>query len=571
MYQALYRKYRPQTFDDVAGQEHITTTLKNELKNGRVSHAYLFTGSRGTGKTTCAKILAKAVNCLDLKDGSPCGECEMCREIDSGRSIDVFEIDAASNRSIANIREIIDEVQTAPHRCKYRVYIIDEVHMLTPEAFNALLKILEEPPKHVVFILATTEVHKILLTIQSRCQRFDFHRIPPRDIADRLLYVANQEGVTLSDSAAMLIASVSDGALRDALSLMDRCLAISKNIDEEVVRSAAGLAGKDYLFDLAACVINKNTAMALGIIDRLYRDAKDMPKLCDELIAHFRALMMIKTVKKPRDIVVFTDAEFEQSQTQADYLSLAEIVYYMDVLSRAYQRMGKGTGDRTELEMALVKLCSPELDVTNEAFAARLTALERAVKKGISVQTTEELPVSEPKEEPPEEKTEKEEKPEPVEQKQEKPAEPEEKEEIPEPKNDEKPEPPAPQPAAPQPQQGRVDIVKLSREAQPFPQWVEVVDALKSTSRSIAAAFSGSTAFENGSYLLIDSKNTMAFDLLKQGDMRKKVRDILLQITGKPYRLGPYKTETEQEVKQSDPLNAFKEKLKDSGVDYTEE
>lgn len=571
MYQALYRKYRPQTFDDVAGQEHITTTLKNELKNGRVSHAYLFTGSRGTGKTTCAKILAKAVNCLDLKDGSPCGECEMCREIDSGRSIDVFEIDAASNRSIANIREIIDEVQTAPHRCKYRVYIIDEVHMLTPEAFNALLKILEEPPKHVVFILATTEVHKILLTIQSRCQRFDFHRIPPRDIADRLLYVANQEGVTLSDSAAMLIASVSDGALRDALSLMDRCLAISKDIDEDVVRAASGLAGKDYLFDLAACVINKNTAMALGIIDRLYRDAKDMPKLCDELIAHFRALMMIKTVKKPRDIVVFTDAEFEQSQTQADYLSLAEIVYYMDVLSRAYQRMGKGTGDRTELEMALVKLCSPELDVTNEAFAARLTALERAVKKGISVQTTEELPVSEPKEEPPEEKTEKEEKPEPVEQKQEKPAEPEEKEEIPEPKNDEKPEPPAPQPAAPQPQQGRVDIVKLSREAQPFPQWVEVVDALKSTSRSIAAAFSGSTAFENGSYLLIDSKNTMAFDLLKQGDMRKKVRDILLQITGKPYRLGPYKTETEQEEKQADPLYAFKEKLKDSGVDYTEE
>jgi DNA polymerase-3 subunit gamma/tau len=368
----------------------------------------------------------------------------------------------------------------------------------------------------------------------------------------------------------MLIASVSDGALRDALSLMDRCLAISKNIDEDVVRSAAGLAGKDYLFDLAACVINKNTAMALGIIDRLYRDAKDIPKLCDELIAHFRALMMIKTVKNPRDIVVFTDAEFEQSQTQADYLSLAEIVYYMDVLSRAYQRMGKGTGDRTELEMALVKLCSPELDVTGEAFAARLTALERAVKKGISVQTTEALPISEPKDEPPEVIPEKEEKPEPVEQKQEEPAEPEKKEDHPEPKADEKPEAPAPQPAA-QPQQGNVDIVKLSREAQPFPQWVEVVDALKSTSRSIAAAFSGSTAYENGSYLLIDSKNTMAFDLLKQGDMRKKVRDILLQITGKPYRLGPYKIETEQEEKQADPLNAFKEKLKDSGVDFTEE
>ena len=561
MYQALYRKYRPKTFDDVAGQEHITTTLKNELKNGRVSHAYLFTGSRGTGKTTCAKILAKAVNCLDPKDGSPCGECEICREIDSGRSIDVFEIDAASNRKIEYVRDIIDEVQTAPHRCKYRVYIIDEVHMLTAEAFNALLKILEEPPKHVVFILATTEVHKILLTIQSRCQRFDFHRIPPRDIADRLLHVAECEGVTLTDSAAMLIASVSDGAMRDALSLMDRCLAISKNVDDTVVRSASGLAGREYLFDLAACVINKNTAMALEIIDRLYRDAKDMPKLCDELIAHFRALMLIKSVKNPRNIVVFTDDEFERSQTQADYLSLAEIVYYMDVLSRAYQRMGKGTGDRTELEMALVKLCSPELDVTNESVAARLTALERAVKKGISVQTRSELPVGE--NEPAEEK------PEPAkeifEQK------PEEKPEIkPEPKPEPKPEVKA-EKTAPKTQSGSVDIVKLSLEAAPFPQWVEVVEALKSTSRSIAAAFSGSSAYENGAYLLIDSKNSMAFELLKKGDMRKKVRDILLQITGKPYKLGPYKTETQKEAEQSDPLNSFKEKLRDSGVNYTEE
>ena len=561
IYQALYRKYRPQTFDDVAGQEHITTTLKNELKNGRISHAYLFTGSRGTGKTTCAKILAKAVNCLAPRDGSPCGECEICREIDSGMSIDVFEIDAASNRKIEYVREIIDEVQTAPHRCKYRVYIIDEVHMLTAEAFNALLKILEEPPKHIVFILATTEVHKILLTIQSRCQRFDFHRIAPRDIANRLLYVADQEGVTITDSAAMLIASVSDGAMRDALSITDRCLAISKNVDESVVRTAAGLAGREYLFDLAACVINKNTAKALELIDRLYSEAKDMPKLCDELIAHFRALMLIKSVKNPRNIVVFSDDEFEQSRTQADYLSLAEIVYYMDVLSRAYQRMGKGTGDRTELEMALVKLCSPELDVTNEAFAARITALERAVKSGIAVQIKqEEAPVSQTEE--------KEETPEP------------EKEPEPAPEIEEKQENtqersgpvvtiPAPQP---KPQQNSgVDIVKLSREAVPFPQWVEVVDGLKSTSRSIAAAFSGSTAYENGSFLLIDSSSDMAFDLLKQGDMRKKVRDILLQITGKPYRLGPYKTETEQEIKQTDPLTAFKEKLKDSGVDFTEE
>ena len=384
MYQALYRKWRPKTFDDVAGQEHITTTLRNELKNDRISHAYLFTGSRGTGKTTCAKILAKAVNCLNPKDGSPCGECEICREIDNGTSIDVFEMDAASNRKIDDIRGIIDEVQGTPYKCRFKVYIVDEVHMLTAESFNALLKILEEPPSHVIFILATTEVHKIMLTIQSRCQRFDFHRIPPRDIADRLLYVANHEDITLDDTAAMLIASVSDGAMRDALSLLDRCIAISREVSSEVVRTAAGLADKGYLYELAACVINKNTAKALGIIDRLYGEAKDMPLLCDELIAHFRALMLIKSVSNPRDIVVFTDSEFEQSVAQADYLSLADIVFYMDVLSRAYQRMGKGTGDRTELEMAVVKLCSPELDVTNESIAARITALEQAVRKGIA-------------------------------------------------------------------------------------------------------------------------------------------------------------------------------------------
>ncbi|MGN1432533.1 MAG: DNA polymerase III subunit gamma/tau, partial [Ruminococcus sp.] len=275
MYRVLYRKWRPQTFDDVSGQEHITTTLKNEVVAGRLNHAYLFTGSRGTGKTTCAKILAKAVNCLDILNGNPCGECEVCRGIDDGSILDVVEMDAASNRNIDDIRQIIDEVQFKPAKCKYRVYIIDEVHMLTSQAFNALLKTLEEPPEHVIFILATTEVHKLPQTILSRCQKFEFHRIPPRAIADRLLFVAQQEDVKLSDSAAMLIASVADGALRDGLSLLDRCIAISSDIDEEVVRNAAGLARKTYLYELAACVINKNTAKSLEIIDRLYGESKD--------------------------------------------------------------------------------------------------------------------------------------------------------------------------------------------------------------------------------------------------------------------------------------------------------
>ncbi len=565
MYQALYRKWRPKTFDDVAGQEHITTTLRNELKNDRISHAYLFTGSRGTGKTTCAKILAKAVNCLDPKDGSPCGECEICREIDNGTSIDVFEMDAASNRKIDDIRGIIDEVQGAPYKCRYKVYIIDEVHMLTAESFNALLKILEEPPRHVIFILATTEVHKIMLTIQSRCQRFDFHRIPPRDIADRLLYVANQENITLDDSAAMLIASVSDGAMRDALSLLDRCIAISRDVDSEVVRTAAGLADKGYLYDLASCVINKNTSRALGIIDRLYGEAKDMPLLCDELISHFRALMLIKSVSNPRDIVVFTDSEYEQSVTQADYLSLADIVFYMDVLSRAYQRMGKGTGDRTELEMAVVKLCSPELDVTNESIAARITALEQALRKGIVAAQASQpapMPIEDKETVGSEEKSAAAEPPKAEE------AAPAEMQKQSEPEPEQKPEPKHEQ--KPAQRQGEVDIVALSREAKPFPNWPELVESFRGASASIAASLSGSEAFVNGNYLLIKAESDLAFRMLRIPEKRRAIREALIANTGKQYRLGPYRLE-EKKQEETDPLQQFKNKLAESGIEYTEE
>ncbi|MBQ1813715.1 MAG: DNA polymerase III subunit gamma/tau, partial [Ruminococcus sp.] len=467
MYQVLYRKWRPKTFEDVAGQEHITTTLKNEVIENRLTHAYLFTGSRGTGKTTCAKILAKAANCLDPQNGDPCGVCEICKGIENGSVLDVVEMDAASNRKIENIRDIIDEVQFKPNRARFRVYIVDEVHMLTTEAFNALLKTLEEPPEHVIFILATTEVHKLPQTILSRCQRFDFHRIPPRAIADRVLYVAGQEKVQLSEAAALLIAGVADGALRDALSLLDRCIAISDTVDEAVVRQAAGLADKKYLYELSACIINKNTAKAMEAVDRLYGESKDMARLCDELIAHFRALMLIKSVRSPRNILVMSEEEFEQAQTQSDYLSLADIVYDMDVLSRAYQRMGHGTGDRTELEMALVKLSAPELDGTNEAITARLTALERAVKRGVTIQTeqlpvqTEQAPVQEPKQEET-----------PVSAKEEAPASTKKEEPKPQtaPKPAAQPPKPAPVPAAPK------SLEELYRNAKPFPQWVEVIE-----------------------------------------------------------------------------------------------
>lgn len=577
MYRVLYRKWRPQTFDDVSGQEHITTTLKNELIAGRLNHAYLFTGSRGTGKTTCAKILAKAVNCLDIHNGNPCGKCEVCRGIDDGSILDVVEMDAASNRNIDDIRQIIDEVQFKPAKCKYRVYIIDEVHMLTTQAFNALLKTLEEPPEHVIFILATTEVHKLPQTILSRCQKFEFHRIPPHAIADRLLFVAQQEEVTLSDSAAMLIAAVADGALRDGLSLLDRCIAISSDIDEEVVRNAAGLARKTYLYELAVCAINKNTAKSLEIIDRLYGESKDMARLCDELIAHFRALMLIKSVRNPRDILVMSDDEFEEAQTQSDYLSLADIVYYMDVLSRAYQRMGKGTGDRTELEMAMVKLSSSELDGTTEAMTQRISALEKAVKKGITVkyESTSENDDANPRisesESIPVQKVK---------------TEQADKTDVDEPKTDLKqnvadfevaesaqPEAPVAKPApvpASKPARTPANLDEIYKNARPFPDWVDVVSNMKPISRAIAAAFSGSTAYVSGNYLLIDTSNEMAFELLKNGTRREEIRKIILETTGRVYKLGPYKR-VEEKKKETDPLDVLKNGLEGTGITITEE
>ncbi|HBE15993.1 MAG TPA: DNA polymerase III subunit gamma/tau, partial [Ruminococcaceae bacterium] len=509
-YQVLYRKYRPKSFDDVYGQDHVTQTLRNELRLGRVHHAYLFTGSRGTGKTTCAKILSKAVNCLDLHDGDPCGVCLNCAGIDNGEILDVVEMDAASNRGIDDIRAIIDEVAFAPARAKYRVYIIDEVHMLSRDAWNALLKTLEEPPAHVVFILATTEVNKIPETILSRCQRFDFHRISPADISARLHEIADKEDISLSDEAALLIAVIADGAMRDAISLLDRCIGISSDITAEVVRAAAGLAAQGQLFEIANCTINKNVKRALEIIDALYKDSKDMASLCEELQSHFRSLMLIKTVSKPRELVVMSDREFDAAVAEAAYLSLPDILYDMDVLARARSAMRDSVSPRTELEMALVKLCAPELDQTDEALFARVTALEKAVKllqnnapAGVAgaagavapvspVQTNPEpvqpTPESVAESAPVQPKEEREEAPapQPEEAKQPDPA-PDQKPVEParpaQPAPEQQPAPPASAPAPVQeqpaqpaaPQRQRVDMEALYYNAKPFEMWQDVV------------------------------------------------------------------------------------------------
>lgn len=586
MYQVLYRKYRPQTFEDVVGQPQVTVTLKNELSCGRINHAYLFTGSRGTGKTTCAKILAKAVNCLNLNGSDPCGECENCKGIDYGEILDVVEMDAASNRKIDDIRDIIDEVAFTPAKAKYRVYIIDEVHMLTTEAFNALLKTLEEPPKHVVFILATTEVHKLPPTITSRCQRFDFHRIKPSDIAYRLNIIAGNEGVALTDEAANLIAVIADGALRDAISLLDRCIGTAQggDITADIVRNCAGLASKSYLFEMCTCTINKNAAKALSIIDRLYSESKDIPRLCDELISHFRSLMLIKTIKNPREMLAFSDREFEAAQSQCDYLSLSDIVYYMDVLSRAFERMSKGANNRTEFEMAVVKLCSPELDSTTEALVSRVSALEKALKV-LSSSATVPTPATEKAIEP--EVTVEVETEAKVETKvdyevaQQQPQEVEVAQVAQEPMNETAVEEPAkeqettPAPAevsepAPQQPKQEVDLDQVYSNAQPMLEWPEVINNLKQYSRAISAAFEGSNAYVSGPYLLIDTDQEIAFQLLKKSSQRDNIRKAVLEITGKTYKLGPYK-KPEVENKKDDVLQNFIANLKSSGINVTEE
>ena len=587
-YQVLYRKYRPKSFDDVYGQDHVTQTLRNELRLNRVHHAYLFTGSRGTGKTTCAKILSKAVNCLELHDGDPCGACANCRGIDSGEILDVVEMDAASNRGIDDIRAIIDEVAFAPARARYRVYIIDEVHMLSRDAWNALLKTLEEPPAHVVFILATTEVNKIPETILSRCQRFDFHRISPADISERLHEIAVKEGVSLSDEAALLIAVIADGAMRDAISLLDRCIGISTDINAETVRSAAGLAAQGHLFELVNCTINKNVTRALEIIDSLYNDSKDMGSLCEELQNHFRSLMLIKTVSRPRELVVMSDREFEAAVAQSDYLSLPDILYAMDVLGRARAAMRDSVSPRTELEMAIVKLCAPELDKTDEALFARVTALEKALRllQSGAVAAPQPAPVPEKPKAPAPVRQAEPKKPEPIKEAPEQP-EPDHQPEKPEPVQQavqppvevKEPAAPAPIPEAPAPtpekktptRKQNVDMDELYRNAKPFELWPEVVSNLRHYSRAISAAFEDTNAYVSGDYLLIETKHEIAFELLKKSAQREEIRKAVQEVTGKVYKLGPYKKPQAKKPDKDEVLDGFIDQLKASGVNVTEE
>lgn len=400
MYLALYRKYRPKTFDDVISQEHITTTLKNQIIGGTTAHAYLFTGSRGTGKTTCAKILAMAVNCLDPKDGNPCFCCANCRDIESGAATDVIEMDAASNNGVDDVRQLRDEVAYTPVSCKYRVYIIDEVHMLSVQAFNALLKTLEEPPEHVKFILATTELHKVLPTIISRCQRFDFRRIDPKQSAQRLLSVAEKEGVTLDEEAAELIARLSDGGMRDALSVLDRCVCADSHITTEIVRSCAGVADSRHLFSFSEMVAQKDVSGCIKLLNELHNASKDIARIIDELSGHYRDLMLYKTV--PADTELLTALPFEHGEVAriAELYSLEDILRCLTLLQQCADNIGKTKQRKTLAEMCFVRMClglsaqgegaaRPTLHIVNPPASSGLPA-------GAAVQF---VPVEPPKEE----------------------------------------------------------------------------------------------------------------------------------------------------------------------------
>lgn len=534
MYQVLYRKYRPKVFADVYGQEHVTSTLKNEIKENRIAHAYLFTGSRGTGKTTCAKILAKAVNCENSIDGEPCNECEVCKGLDSGTIYDVVEIDAASNNGVDNIRDLREEANYTPSRGKYRVYIIDEVHMLSTGAFNALLKTLEEPPAHVIFILATTEVHKLPATILSRCQRFDFKRIQPETMSVRLKQVAQLEGMELDDDAAILIARIADGALRDGLSILDQCAGRSKKIDSALVSEVAGLAGREALYKLTDCICTQNSSSAMTVISELYQNSYDMERLCVEMINHLRNFLIVKTVKDSRGLIICTDDEYNSIILSAENFTLENVIFALDSFQDALTKIKTGANARVELEMAFVKLCEPKLDVNIDSLVDRISKLERAVNRGVNVsqqpavvESTKSV-VAENKQEVKAEKA---------------------VEEI---KNDTLPPITSSKPSIePKALQGKNETAVNkpqqtvntddSNTQYEFEHWGDFMDVIHKQNIALFGVLAGSRGYIRGEYFLIDSPNPTIIQFLKTPTYSKAIKQALYDVTGQSFKLGIFK------------------------------
>jgi DNA polymerase-3 subunit gamma/tau len=537
VYQALYRKWRPTVFEDVVGQPHITTTLKNEVVKGSVAHAYLFTGSRGTGKTTCAKILAKAVNCLNPHGGDPCNECDNCRGIEQGAIMDVVEIDAASNNGVDNIRDLREEAVFSPAVAKYRVYIIDEAHMLSGGAFNALLKTLEEPPAYVIFILATTEVHKIPATILSRCQRFDFRRISIENIAARLELVAAQEHIELTRGAAELIARLGDGAMRDALSLLDRCAGAGGTVDETSVTRAAGLSGREYLFEMSGAVRNGDFTAAMQTLGRLYDQSIDMERLCEELINHFRSIMLLKSSKDAAGLLNAPPDELERLKDEASGFSPEAVLHILDTLRLALEVLHRSASRRVEMEMCLLRLCSPELDSSNAALLRRVAALEENIRSGaVSVKM---------------------------------PAEPVKM--APEPREQAKKAPVQESVQAPEPETVRRKPQPGEAEAEDsLGCWPEVLESLQKLDAPLGGFLKGSSAVLRGEYVLVDSSNSMFAELIRKAEHQKPLLEAVRLATGRPYKVGIYKRILSVPKAENDRMDELLRSASDFGIEIRE-
>lgn len=543
MYRALYRKWRPQRFADVVGQTAIVTALQNQIAAGRIGHAYLFTGTRGTGKTTCAKIFAKAVNCLDTSSPDPCGECEICKGIDSGAIMDIIEMDAASNNGVDDIRDLRDEVAYLPSVCKYKVYIIDEVHMLSTAAFNALLKTMEEPPEHVIFILATTEVQKVPVTILSRCQRYDFTRITADDIAKRLLYVAEQEKIELDENAAQLIGRLADGAMRDALSILDTCAGVDNKVDEALVRRMAGVTDRGYLFEISDAIAAGDSVTALEKIAELRQQSVDMRRLCMELASHYRNLMLCAL---PGGTALLTgiSPEEEAAYTQRRDSPQREAIRAINAFGAALEKMSRGTDQRIELELAVFSLTQPEaatapVVVQAAPAAAAPQAFASAPAAFVSappVQTT-------PSVVPPT-----------VSGTQPIPAPPvsDAPDDLPPPIDDDPPflQPelkPAPKPAvqpapqaAPRPAVRKAEPPRPVGPLEPFGFWPAVLADLEENDAMLISFLRGTKAYCDGRRVLFECSDAFRDYIRNNNEVKKQLREAIYRVSRIKYNIGPY-------------------------------